>query len=116
MFKKLLPCLGKYKKYAFLTPIFVVVEVILEVFIPFLMARIVDVGIKNGDTEFIIRTGIIMIIMALLALGFGVLHGRFAAVASVGFAKGIRKNYLIKFRIFLLQILISLQHLHLLQD
>lgn len=100
MFKKLLPCLGKYKKYAFLTPIFVVVEVILEVFIPFLMARIVDVGIKNGDTEFIIRTGIIMIIMALLALGFGVLHGRFAAVASVGFAKGIRKKLFDKIQDF----------------
>ena len=77
------------------------------------MARIVDVGIKNGDTEFIIRTGIIMIIMALLALGLGVLHGCFAVVASVGFAKGIRKLF---DKIRFLQILISLQHLHLLQD
>ncbi|NMA66983.1 MAG: ABC transporter ATP-binding protein [Clostridiaceae bacterium] len=100
MFRKLLPCIGKYKKYAILTPIFVVIEVVLEVFIPFLMSKIVDVGIKNSDVEFIIRTGFIMVIMAILALGFGALHGRFAAVASVGFAKGVRKKLFDKIQDF----------------
>ena len=55
MIKEILPCLGKYKKYAILTPLMVIGEVILEVFIPFLMAKIIDVGIKTGDINYIIN-------------------------------------------------------------
>jgi ATP-binding cassette subfamily B protein len=100
MIKKLLPCLGKYKKYAILTPIFVVFEVVLEIFIPFLMAKIIDIGVKNGDTNFILQTGGLMVLMAIFALLFGALHGRFSAIASVGFAKGLRKKIFDKIQDF----------------
>ena len=77
MLKKLLPCLGKYKKYAILTPIFVILEVILEISIPFLMSKIIDVGVKNGDVDFILQTGGLMVLIAVFALLFGAIHGRF---------------------------------------
>ena len=91
MLKKLLPCLGGYKKHALLTPVMVIGEVILEIFIPLIMSKIIDVGIGKGDIGYVIRMGALMVLMALFALLFGVLSGRFAAVASMGFAKGIRK-------------------------
>lgn len=92
MLKKLLPCLGSYKKYALLTPILVIGEVILEIFIPLIMAKIIDVGIGNGDTGYVIKMGALMVLMATFALLFGALSGRFAAVSSMGFAKGLRKK------------------------
>jgi ATP-binding cassette subfamily B multidrug efflux pump len=57
MLKKLLPCLGKYKWYAVLTPVTVIGEVLLEIYIPFLMSKIIDVGIKNADVNYVARTG-----------------------------------------------------------
>ena len=92
MLKKLMPCLGEYKKYAILTPVMVIMEVILEIFIPYFMSKIIDVGIKNGDIDYIFKMGLLMVIMALASLIFGALAGRFAAVASVGFSKGLRKK------------------------
>lgn len=100
MLKKLLPCLGKYKIYAVLTPVMVIGEVVLEIFIPYLMTKIIDVGILNGDTGFVIKTGTMMIAMALLSLLFGALAGRFASVAGVGFAKGLRKKLFEKIQEF----------------
>ncbi len=100
MIKKLLPSLGIYKKHAILTPLFVIGEVILEIFIPFLMSKIIDVGIKNGDTNYILKIGVLMIIMALSSLLFGVLAGKFAATASVGFSKGLRKTLFEKIQMF----------------
>ena len=100
MLKKLLPCLGKYKIYAILTPVMVIGEVALEIFIPYLMTKIIDVGIMNGDTGFVIKTGTMMIAMALLSLLFGALAGRFASVAGVGFAKGLRKKLFEKIQEF----------------
>lgn len=90
MLKELLPCLGKYKWYAVLTPITVIGEVLLEIYIPFLMSKIIDVGIKNADVNYVTRTGGIMALMALISLLFGALSGKFAAISSSGFAKGIR--------------------------
>jgi len=100
MLKKLLPCLGNYKKYAVLTPVMVIGEVILEIFIPLIMARIIDVGISNNDIDYVVRMGALMVLMALFALLFGALSGRFAAVASMGFAKGIRKKLFDKIQEF----------------
>lgn len=100
MLKKLLPCLGSYKKHAVLTPIMVIGEVILEIFIPLIMAKIIDVGIGRGDIDYVVRMGALMVFMALLALLFGALSGRFAAVASMGFAKGLRKKLFDKIQEF----------------
>jgi len=100
MLKKLLPCLGEYKKYALLTPVMVIGEVILEIFLPLIMSKIIDVGIRNGDTGYVFKMGALMVLMALLALLFGVLSGRFAAVAGMGFGKGLRKRLFDKIQEF----------------
>jgi len=92
MLKKLLPCLGKYKKYAILAPLMIIGEVIIEVFIPLIMSKIIDVGIGNGDIGYVIKMGALMVLMAMFALLFGALSGRFAAVAGAGFAKGLRQK------------------------
>ena len=63
--KKVLSCLGKYKIYAILTPIFVMLEVIGEVSIPLLMSRIVDKGIEKGNINVVIQTGILMAVIAI---------------------------------------------------
>jgi len=100
MIKKLLPSLGEYKKYAILAPLLVIAEVILEINIPFLMSKIIDVGIKNSDTKYILKIGVLMIIMALFSLLFGALAGKTAAIASVGFSKGLMKTLFEKIQMF----------------
>lgn len=90
MIKKLMSYLDKYKLYTILTPIAVIGEVILEIFIPFIMSKIIDVGIANKDIPYIAKTGLLMILMALFSLLFGALAGRFASVAATGLSKNIR--------------------------
>ena len=92
MFKKLAKYVKEYKKSAILTPIFVVLEVVMEVIIPLLMAQIIDVGIQNGDVKYILEIGGLLIVSAILSLTFGMLSGRFAAKASAGYAKNLRKE------------------------
>ena len=92
MFKKLAKYVKEYKKDAILTPIFVILEVVMEVVIPLLMARIIDVGIQNGDVKYIVEIGGLLIVCAILSLTFGMLSGRFAAKASAGYAKNLRKE------------------------
>ncbi|MDD3205020.1 MAG: ABC transporter ATP-binding protein [Lachnospiraceae bacterium] len=93
MIKKLMGCLGEYKKYAILTPVIMIGEVIMEVLIPFVMAAIIDTGIQgSGGTAYTVKMGLLMILMALLSLCFGALGGKFAAKAGMGFAKNIRKR------------------------
>lgn len=93
MIKKLMGCLGEYKKYAILTPVIMIGEVIMEVLIPFVMAAIIDTGIQgSGGTAYTVKMGLLMILMALLSLCFGALGGKFAAKAGMGFAKNIRKS------------------------
>lgn len=92
MFKKLAKYVKEYKKDAILTPIFVVLEVVMEVVIPLLMAKIIDVGIQNGDVNYILEVGGLLIVCAILSLTFGMLSGRFAAKASAGYAKNLRKE------------------------
>jgi ATP-binding cassette subfamily B protein len=91
MLKKLLENVGEYKKDTILTPIYVVLEVIMEVIIPLLMAKIVDVGLANSDIGYVVKIGIIMLISSFLALFFGVISGKTAAKASTGFAKNLRQ-------------------------
>ena len=92
MIKKLSKFIKEYKKDSILTPIFVIFEVIMEVVIPYLMAKIIDVGVQNGDLNYIFKIGAILVVSAFLSLAFGMLSGRFAAKASSGFAKNLRKG------------------------
>lgn len=92
MLKKLLSCVGEYKKYAILTPIVMLGEVIMEVLIPLVMACIVDYGIGGGDTSYTVKMGLLMALMAIFSLACGALGGKFAAKAGMGFAKNVRKK------------------------
>ena len=89
---KLMAYVGKYKKYALLAPLTIIGEVILEVLIPMVMAMIIDVGIQGeGGVPYTVKMGLVMVGMAVLSLVCGALAGKFAAQASTGFAKNIRK-------------------------
>ena len=92
MMKKILSCLGPYKKYALIVPVFMILEVVMEVAIPMLMSQMIDVGIANGDLPYIVKYGILMVVMALLSLLFGALASRYSSVAGSGLATGIRKK------------------------
>ncbi len=93
MIKKLMQCIGEYKKYAILTPVIMVGEVLMEILIPFVMANMIDYGILGeGGIRYIAKMGAIMVSMALISLMFGALGGKLAAKASMGFAKNLRKG------------------------
>ena len=95
MIKKLARSLREFKKDSILSPVFVSLEVLMEVLIPMLMASIIDNGIDNGsggDLDYIWKMGIVLVLASILSLIFGVLSGRFAAKASAGFAKNLRKD------------------------
>ncbi|HEY8500937.1 MAG TPA: ABC transporter ATP-binding protein [Clostridia bacterium] len=92
MIRKLFPYIGKYKIYAVLAPIAIIIEVFLEVNIPRIMSKIVDIGIANRDLEYILKMGAMMILMAAASLALGALAARLASVAGSGFAKEIRKQ------------------------
>ena len=92
MFRKLLPLLGKYKKYAILTPVIMIGEVLMEISIPRVMAKIIDKGIANKDLAYVIYMGLLMILMALFSLACGAFGGRFSALAGMGFGRGIREK------------------------
>ncbi|MBU5303327.1 ABC transporter ATP-binding protein [Eubacterium callanderi] len=91
MIKHLKPYLTKYRLPSILAPITVIVEVLLEIQIPFLMAKIVDQGITTRDLSYVFQIGAIMVLVALCSLLFGVLSGRFAAKGAMGFGSEIRK-------------------------
>ena len=92
MIKKLLSCVGEYKKYAIATPIVMLGEVLMEVLIPLIMAKIVDIGIGESNTSYTVKMGLIMAAMAVASLTFGALGGKFAAKAAMGFSKNVRKK------------------------
>lgn len=91
MIKHLKPYLAKYRLPSLLAPLTVIVEVLLEIQIPFLMAKIVDQGITTRDLSYVFQIGAIMVLVALCSLLFGVLSGRFAAKGAMGFGSEIRK-------------------------
>lgn len=100
MNKTLLQSVREYKKQSLLTPILVVLEVLMEVLIPMEMAKIIDVGMAHGDLHYIIQRGIILVIMAMLALFFGISAGNTAAVAGAGYAKNLRHDIFYKVQQF----------------
>ena len=90
--------MGKLIRYAkpywiqsVICPILMIGEVVLELLIPYYMGRIVDVGIPNGDMQYVLRTGGMMILMAGVSLMCGGLAARLAAVASMGLGARVRE-------------------------
>ena len=100
MNRKLLQSVREYKKESILTPILVIFEVLIEVLIPLLMARIIDVGIANGDMGYILSIGVVLVIMAMVSLFFGAMAGRTGAIASSGYAKNLRHDIFYKIQEF----------------
>ncbi len=100
MIKKVLKSLREYKKYAILTPICVLIEVILEVSIPFLMSRLIDDGIANSNMSVVYEIGIILVIFAFISLIFGITSGVVSSKAGNGFAKNLRRDLYLKVQDF----------------
>ena len=100
MNKTLFRSIREYRKQSLLAPILVILEVLMEVLIPLEMAKIIDVGIANGDLGYIVQRGIVLVAMAMLALFFGVQAGNMAAVAAAGYAKNLRHDIFYKVQDF----------------
>ena len=92
MIKRLSQCIREYKKDAILSPLYVLVESLLDVAIPFVMAGLIDKGIGAGNMSMILRYGAILVGFALVALTFGALSGRSCAHATAGFARNLRHD------------------------
>lgn len=91
MIKKLSEYIKEYKKDTILTPIFMILEVIMEMIIPLLMAAIIDNGLEGGSIKYVCLIGAAMLITAIFSLTFGALGGKYGASASCGFAKNLRR-------------------------
>ncbi len=92
MIKRLAGCIRQYNTLSILAPFFVTLEVIMEVFIPFLMSKLIDNGIDGGNMVYIRNLGMLLILATIVSLFFGVLSGKCAAGASAGFAKNLRHD------------------------
>ncbi len=90
--KNLAKYLKYYKLQVILGPIFKLIEAILELSCPILVAKIIDVGISSGDTSYIIKYGLIVIAVNIIGFAFAVVCQKCAAVASVGIASKIRED------------------------
>lgn len=91
MIKRILQEVKEYRKAFFLAPIFMVGEVVLEISLPFLMSFIIDKGVSQGDMTEVTKYGLIMIVAAFGSLFCGAMSGKYAAYASAGFAKNLRR-------------------------
>ena len=91
MIKRILQEVKEYRKASFLAPIFMVGEVVLEISLPFLMSFIIDKGVSQGDLTEVTKYGVIMIVAAFGSLFCGAISGKYAAYASAGFAKNLRR-------------------------
>ena len=92
MIKKLLQSVREYKKPSLLAPLFVSLEVVMEVIIPTLTATLIDKGINAGDMSVILKMGLLLVACCLVSLTGGVLSGRYAAEAMAGFSKNLRHD------------------------
>lgn len=90
----------KDRKFSIVTPLLITGEVVMETTIPMIMAKLVDVGIQNSDIGYVLRLGGLMVLMALLSLGFGAAAAWTASVASTGFAASIRQAMFYKVQDF----------------
>lgn len=91
MIKRILKEIKEYKSASLFAPLFMVGEVILEISLPFLMSFIIDKGVSQGNMEYVVKYGIIMLVAAFGSLLCGAFSGKYAAYASAGFAKNLRK-------------------------
>lgn len=88
---KLIKYIKEFKKYAVITPVLVIFEVILDVLIPTLMAFLIDEGVNRGDMDAIMKYGTILLIAAVISMLLGILAGRFAALSSSGLTRNLRR-------------------------
>lgn len=92
MIKKLMRSIREYKRASILTPVFVILEVFFEILIPLIMAKMIDVGIGEQNTNTLLFLGIVLIICVILGICFGILSGNLSATASAGFAQNLRQD------------------------
>ncbi|QTH43840.1 ABC transporter ATP-binding protein [Cohnella sp. LGH] len=90
MLRKLLQSVREFKKDTWLTLLFLLGEVAMEVTIPWLMAELIDKGISGGHMSPIAKYGLILLLFALISLVFGALAGKHSAIAMAGFGKNLR--------------------------
>lgn len=90
--KSLLRYLGSYKKESILAPLFKLLEALFELFVPLVMARIIDIGIKNGDIGYILKMGGLLILLGIIGLVCSLTAQYFAAKAAVGFGTALRHD------------------------
>ncbi|MCI8598058.1 MAG: ABC transporter ATP-binding protein [Lachnospiraceae bacterium] len=91
MLKTLKSYIGEYKKIAVMAPVFIVLEVILEMILPRLMATIIDDGLGTGNMEYVVKIGLLMLVVSFVSLYSGAMAAKLAATASTGFAKNLRE-------------------------
>lgn len=92
MIKKLAKYTGEFKREAMLSPICIAVESVMEVILPLLMAAVIDNGVNKGDMNYVIKMGLLMLVVAFVSLTSGALCAKYAAVAASGFARNVRKE------------------------
>lgn len=100
MFRQLMGYIQQYKKYFILAPLTVVGESLAELLLPYLMGRIVDVGVANGDKQYMFMMGAIMIVVAAAGIFVGIYSAKFAAKASQGFGYNLRQALFQKVQTF----------------
>ena len=100
MNRKLFKSIREYKKESILAPTFVILEVFMEVLIPLQMAKIIDIGIAQGNLPYILKMGAILVVLAMVALFLGVQAGNYAAKAAAGYAKNLRHDIFYKVQDF----------------
>jgi ATP-binding cassette subfamily B protein len=91
MIKTLLKQVKEFKKDSLMTPVFMVLEVLMETLIPFLMASMIDKGVEVGNQPYIFKLGALMLVFAAVGLWAGIMGGKYGARASTGFARNLRE-------------------------
>lgn len=100
MIKKLIRSVREYKKASILTPVFVILEVLVEILIPLIMAKMIDTGISGHNSHTLISLGIVLIICVIFGMLCGMLSGSFSAAAAAGFAQNLRQDMYYKIQDF----------------
>ena len=92
--KKLLRFLKNYKKECILAPLFKLLEALFELFVPLVMAAVIDTGVKNAETPFIVKCAFLLVALGIIGLVCSLTAQYFSARAAVGFAAKIRQNWI----------------------
>ncbi len=90
--RKVAGSIREYKRPSILAPLFVIGEVFMETLVPYLMALMIDRGFSVSDLNYILKIGGLMLLCSAAGLAFGVLSGKYAAIACAGFAKNLRSD------------------------